>query len=67
MRMDHQAGLSVGLAVVLAAGTLSAMEKIALDGLWDFRFEKGKIFIRGKRSGFFMGGKKKVLPYEGRI
>ncbi|MBQ6339669.1 MAG: hypothetical protein IJI36_11040 [Kiritimatiellae bacterium] len=42
MRMDHQAGLSVGLAVVLAAGTLSAMEKIALDGLWDFRFEKGK-------------------------
>lgn len=30
------------MSVVLVAGIASAMEGIGLDGLWDFRFERGK-------------------------
>ena len=42
MRIDHQKKVLAMVAALLAAGTLPAMEKLALDGLWDFRFEKGK-------------------------
>ena len=42
MRIDHQVKVLAAAAALLAAGTLQAVEKLALDGLWDFRFEKGK-------------------------
>ena len=42
MRIDHQIKMLAAAAALLAAGTLSAMERLSLDGLWDFRFEKGK-------------------------
>jgi len=42
MRFDHKTGLCVAMAAALAAGTLPAVEKLDLNGLWDFRFEKGK-------------------------
>ena len=42
MRFGQMTGMLATLAAALAAGTLSGVEKFALDGLWDFRFEKGK-------------------------
>ena len=42
MRIDHTKKVLAMVAALLAAGTLPAMETLALDGLWDFRFEKGK-------------------------
>ena len=42
MRFGQMTGILATLAAALAAGTLSGVEKFALDGLWDFRFEKGK-------------------------
>ncbi len=42
MRFGQKTGMLATLAAALAAGTLSGVEKLALDGLWDFRLEKGK-------------------------
>ncbi len=42
MRFGQKTGMLAALAAALAAGTLSGVEKLALDGLWDFRLEKGK-------------------------
>ena len=43
MRIDYQVKiLAAAAALLAAAGTLPAVEKLTLDGLWDFRFEKGK-------------------------
>ena len=42
MQIDHQIKVLATATALLAAIPLSAVEKLALDGLWDFRFEKGK-------------------------
>ncbi|MGN0846642.1 MAG: glycoside hydrolase family 2 protein [Kiritimatiellia bacterium] len=39
-------------AVVLVAGALAAMEKVDLNGLWDFRFERGKSLEEVGAPGF---------------
>ena len=42
MEIDRKVKKLAAVAALLAAGPLSAVEKLPLDGLWDFRFEKGK-------------------------
>ncbi len=50
------------MAVVLVAGVASAMERIGLDGLWDFRFERGKPLEEAATSSTFAANDKMVVP-----
>ena len=61
MRIDHQKKVLAIVAALLAAGTLPAMEKLALDGLWDFRFEKGKT-LEDLSLPAFMANDKMTVP-----
>ena len=42
MRIEREIKALAAVIAMLAAGTLPALEKLNLDGLWDFRFEKEK-------------------------
>ena len=50
------------MAAVFAAGALAAMEKVELNGLWDFRFEKGKSLEEAAVSPAFTPNDKMVVP-----
>ena len=50
------------MAAVFVAGALAAMEKVELNGLWDFRFEKGKSLEEAAVSPAFTPNDKMVVP-----
>ena len=51
----------IGIAAMLAAGALAAMDRIDLNGLWDFRFEKGKS-LEDVRMPDFQADDKMTVP-----
>ena len=50
------------MAAVFVAGALAAMAKVELNGLWDFRFEKGKSLEKAAVSPAFTPNDKMVVP-----
>ena len=50
------------LAAVLAAGALFALERVDLNGLWDFRFERNKSLEDVARTSAFEANEKMTVP-----